>query len=646
MRTSTRLALVLGTLAALGAGARVSEAHIVPTGVGTQTWIDVRPRKIAVRFNLGFSSLLGLGELRLADANKDGKIDAAEEDAYLVALADRVIPQLRLFVDGKRLDWKVLSHQAAGIRGAIDRVAFDTFFDLEADVALGPGPHQLDYEEGTYKEEVSQQILYVITARAADFKDFFSETKTPGAPVMEQEGALQYFGREADIKFEFRPQTLERDRAEAILEPVMMNLQDSIDTIAGEVARTAEVDLRPLACGEVSLRGSSTGLPGLSPIGFMPRLPSAPTASDRGAQIKSVFATEEDAEGDAMTRRTKDPFAVATILFFLVAGAIHAKGPGHGKTMVAAYLMGTKGRIWDAVRLGAIVTFTHTFALYTFGLGLVYLVDQAKQQRVATRALFLITLCSGITLAIYGIGLAWRRKRNLAKADAAAKEAALAPHTHTHEAPKPLAAASGKRLLLAATIPVEVPAHTHSHGDGGHTHSHGDGEHSHSHDSAHGDGGHSHAHDGSMDEAEHAALHAREAATEISSWRDLLTLGISSGLTPCPAGFTLIVWSLSLPEQSTLKAFVYLNAFSLGLGSVLVGIAVLMVLSKKYLASAFSGKRARWLQVLPVYSAMLVAVIGGTICYEAFDPNYKNAIAKVSRVFTQDQPGKAIQKIK
>jgi hypothetical protein len=41
-------------------------------------------------------------------------------------------------------------------------------------------------------------------------------------------------------------------------------------------------------------------------------------------------------------------------------GALHALGPGHGKTVVAAYLVGSKGTPWHAVALGLTVTATHT----------------------------------------------------------------------------------------------------------------------------------------------------------------------------------------------------------------------------------------------------------------------------------------------
>ena len=52
---------------------------------------------------------------------------------------------------------------------------------------------------------------------------------------------------------------------------------------------------------------------------------------------------------------------IYTATFFL--GVMHAVEPGHGKTVVAAYLVGTKGRSMDAVLLGLVVTFTHTFSI-------------------------------------------------------------------------------------------------------------------------------------------------------------------------------------------------------------------------------------------------------------------------------------------
>jgi ABC-type nickel/cobalt efflux system permease component RcnA len=51
-----------------------------------------------------------------------------------------------------------------------------------------------------------------------------------------------------------------------------------------------------------------------------------------------------------------------------ILGAFHALSPGHGKAMVAAYLVGTRGRIIDAVHLGIVVTITHVFSVLILGV--------------------------------------------------------------------------------------------------------------------------------------------------------------------------------------------------------------------------------------------------------------------------------------
>jgi nickel/cobalt exporter len=52
----------------------------------------------------------------------------------------------------------------------------------------------------------------------------------------------------------------------------------------------------------------------------------------------------------------------------LVLGMMHAIEPGHGKTVVAAYLVGSRGRNLDALLLGIVVTFTHSFSIIVLGV--------------------------------------------------------------------------------------------------------------------------------------------------------------------------------------------------------------------------------------------------------------------------------------
>ena len=48
-------------------------------------------------------------------------------------------------------------------------------------------------------------------------------------------------------------------------------------------------------------------------------------------------------------------------------GAVHAMSPGHGKTIVAAYLVGSRGTFKHAIFLGGMVTFTHTASVFLLG---------------------------------------------------------------------------------------------------------------------------------------------------------------------------------------------------------------------------------------------------------------------------------------
>ena len=96
---------------------------------------------------------------------------------------------------------------------------------------------------------------------------------------------------------------------------------------------------------------------------------------------------------------------VVSLLVAVFWGAAHALTPGHGKALVAGYLIGTRGRPRDAVLLGATVTATHTAGV--FGLGLVTLL---LSRFVVPEQLYpWLTLVSG--LLVVGVGAAVLRQR-------------------------------------------------------------------------------------------------------------------------------------------------------------------------------------------------------------------------------------------
>jgi nickel/cobalt exporter len=98
---------------------------------------------------------------------------------------------------------------------------------------------------------------------------------------------------------------------------------------------------------------------------------------------------------------------VLLLLAALGWGALHALSPGHGKAMVAAYLIGTRGTARDAFVLGATVTVTHTIGVFALGV-----VTLALSQYVLPEQLYpWLTLVSGLMVVAVGAGVLRSRLR-------------------------------------------------------------------------------------------------------------------------------------------------------------------------------------------------------------------------------------------
>jgi nickel/cobalt transporter (NicO) family protein len=166
-----------------------------------------------------------------------------------------------------------------------------------------------------------------------------------------------------------------------------------------------------------------------------PGLGDVTTHNRSGDGFAGVFAAAADGRG--------------VLVFFMLAafawGALHALSPGHGKTMVAAYLVGTRGTARHAAALGATVTITHTIGVFALGV-----VTLLLSQWILPEQLYpWLNLASG--LMVVGIGGAVLRAR-------LRKGSGTAPgHSHDH-----------------------AQAHSHEH-EHAHDHQHHHDEHHHHH---------------------------------------------------------------------------------------------------------------------------------------------------------------------
>ena len=98
---------------------------------------------------------------------------------------------------------------------------------------------------------------------------------------------------------------------------------------------------------------------------------------------------------------------VLSLLVAMFWGSAHALTPGHGKAMVAAYLVGTRGTPRHAFMLGGTVTIAHTAGV--FGIGLVTL---ALSQFIVPEQLYpWLTLVSGLLVVVVGAAVLRKRLR-------------------------------------------------------------------------------------------------------------------------------------------------------------------------------------------------------------------------------------------
>ncbi|HTC32401.1 MAG TPA: hypothetical protein VK724_03465 [Bryobacteraceae bacterium] len=261
---------------------------------------------------------------------------------------------------------------------------------------------------------------------------------------------------------------------------------------------------------------------------------------------------------DALTRllhqQALTPWMIAAAIGIAFAlGAAHALTPGHGKTIVAAYLVGSRGTLKHAAFLGGMVTFTHTISVFALGLVTLFLFQYVMPQKV-TQVLGAI---SGLSIVAIGGWMLFKRLRGAGHV-----------HSHTHDH-------------------VHDHAHEHHHHHD-HDHAH---DHAHTHTHSHGPDGHTHSH----------------VPDEIS-WSSLVALGASGGLVPCESALVLLLTAIALRRVGL--GLVLLVSFSLGLALVLMAIGVLVIYAKNLLPGGGHASGHPFYRWMPVASAAVVMVLG------------------------------------
>jgi len=272
-------------------------------------------------------------------------------------------------------------------------------------------------------------------------------------------------------------------------------------------------------------------------------------------------------------------------LLYLVSsfwlGAVHAATPGHGKTIAAAYIVGTRGHPVDALILGIFVTLSHTSGIVLVAvlasLGLPGLVPQRVEAYLA--------LGTGILVLVIGLWM-------LQAAGPTQSTDDTTPGSRSTDEPGPELSAGHEHRHPHA------PAHSHRHGPG----------------TAH----RQHDPEAALAYHRHGWGPRHTHRVDVMSQQRpqllvLLGLGVAGGLLPDPAALAILLSALA--RGKVMLGLGMVLVFSLGFAATLV---VVGLIAAKVGQVVLTWLRGPWAVRLQRGTALLITAVGVVLTVTAW----------------------------
>jgi len=346
----------------------------------------------------------------------------------------------------------------------------------------------------------------------------------------------------------------------------------------------------------------------------------------------------------------------------VLLGALHGLEPGHSKTMMAAFIVAIRGTIGQAVLLGLSAAISHSLIIWVLAATALHYGNQWNAEKVEPY------LQLGSAVMILGLAgwMCWRTRRDL-HAAAHHHDGHAHGHDHAHselftldlghgklelsvfeEGMPPvfrLRAPAGERLpaaqavtletvrpdgarqvfqftakkdFLESTVAIPEPHEfdaTVKVGHGGHSHScrvefREDAHHHHHHAEDDGSKEFQDAH-----ELAHAQDIAQRFAGRVVTTPQILLFGVTGGLMPCPAAFTVLLVCLQLKKLTL--GFAIVGAFSFGLALTMVTTGALAAWSVRHAEKRFKGF-GEAMRRAPYVSCVLLVVLAGFMAWHGW----------------------------
>ncbi len=535
--------------------------------------IELQPAGIVTQHVLDFAEIPSYNELSNVDLDGDDLVSDEELEQYKQSVRKRFLPDLQFGLRTAKGDSVALEEDSVEIdvilangEGGLTCVQVRIIQEFRVDLQ---GEYRFSLWDQVLKHIRGLKEIRIRTYEGVSLDESGVQLRDGTSPLALSEDTWIMNGLEVMVPFAVdataeqnelkRSEIIEMMNPGSIPQfPLMKNEDGAYEILKSPVQPNREVQEK------ISMLQPRNVMNATGMMSRESKNPEAATAAEETGMGTSS-GIEKESSGWTNFIREEDlspSFVMLAFLASILFGASHALSPGHGKTVVAAYLVGSRGTVWHAVFLGMIVTLTHVSSVLLLGVITLFfsqyiLPDQLYPYIEGGSGLLILAIGASLFLRRYG---AYQRMK-FAEQIGIASEHAHAHHHHPH-------------------------SHEHKHQEHGHSH------HSHEHLGDHEHGPHTHTHEIPAD----------------ANWKDLLILGITGGIVPCPTAIVVLLVAISM--HRILFGLTLIIFFSIGLAAVLIAIGILMVTAKKFM-NRFSGteKSLAWLQIASPVVIMLLGVV-------------------------------------
>jgi high-affinity nickel-transport protein len=477
--------------------------------------IKVRERSVEIRYLIDMAEIPTFQETR--QFNITPKADDPSVAGYLGRQEQLLKASLSLESDGKSVRLDTISRELTFIDGAGGLPTMKMGFVFRGRLDIPAGVHRLSYVDSNFPGRAGWKEVVVEGDGAAILDSSAPSTDRSQGLTSYSSDVLNSPPQQVSAAVGFK--TL-------IPEPIASAAVPAAGLNSTIPRRTSPADRRHAF--EVQHRTSSTNTTSGATSADLKSSPSfRASVAFRADAPLSVASHPPNTPRSRFTELISSQGKLSLWVLFSAAliaaglGALHALEPGHGKTIVAAYLVGSRGTARHAVLLGVVVTAAHTAGVYLLGALTLY----ASRYIVPEQLYPWLGAISGLSVAGLGVFIFLRHWTG------ETGEHSHAPgEQHSHwflSMLKPGARPGSANRVTVSDVPVPVE--------------------------------------------------------RTLSLRELCMLGITGGIVPCPAALVVLLSAFSLHRIGF--GLFLITAFSFGLAAVLVIIGLTMVYAKRVMSS-------------------------------------------------------------